>query len=367
METTFLIILGAAITIALVLVYKKIGELKETKDDSGQKMMLELLQDLRKEVEKGSREDRKELSERLDVITDRIHRSLTDSSKTLQSQHKQSTGILNEVTEKLAKLDETNKQVLDFSHQLQSLENILKNPKHRGILGEYFLETMLANVLAPAQYKLQHTFKNNDKVDAVIVFKDKLIPIDAKFSLENYSKILEENNAEKRAKLEKDFKQDLKNRIDETSKYIRPDEGTTDFAFMFIPAEGIYYNLLVYKVGAVEINAQDLIEYAFKKHVIIVSPTSFYAYLETVIQGLKALQIEESAKEIQKNVQDLGRHLRAYEDNMLKLGKHLGETVGAYQNASQEYNKIDKDVCRITDGKTGGTFKAATVEKPLLE
>src|SRR5690606_4520846 len=121
-------------------------------------------------------------------------------------------------------------------------------------------------------------------------------------------KIIEENDQERKEKLEKDFKNDIKNRIDETAKYIRANENTTDFAFMFIPAEGIYYNLLVYKIGTTGMNSHDLIEYAFKKHVIIVSPTSFFAYLETVLQGLKALKMEESVKEIIKKVGDLSRH-----------------------------------------------------------
>ncbi len=373
METTLLVILGIAVVVAFVLVYKKISELKEPKDDSGQKIMIELMQNLRKEFQKGTTDIRKEMEEKLDTMNERIHKGIADSSKTLQTQFKQSAGIIQEVTEKLTKLDETNKQVLDFSKQLQSLENILKNPKERGILGEYFLETLLANVLQPNQYKMQHSLGKDEKtekeliVDAAIFFKDKIIPIDAKFSLEKYNKIMEEKDKERREKLEKEFKMDVKNRIDETAKYIRPSKNTTDFAFMFIPAEGIYYNLLIYKVGTVEINTHDLIEYAFKKHVIIVSPTSFYAYLETVLHGLKALQMEESVKEIIKRVEDLGRHLNTYEDNMQKVGKHLGTTVGAYNDASREYKKIDKDVYKLTDGREGGKVQEIVLDKPSAE
>jgi DNA recombination protein RmuC len=188
-------------------------------------------------------------------------------------------------------------------------------------------------------------------VDAVIFFNKKIIPIDAKFSLEKYNLIMQENDKTRREQLEKEFKTDLKNRIDETSKYIRPSENTTDFAFMFIPAEGIYYNLLVYNVSTVEINTQDLIEYAFGKHVIIVSPTSFFAYLETVLQGLKAIKMEESVQEIIKNVGQLGRHLNSYETYMDKLGNNLGTTVSMYNQASKEFKKIDRDVYKLSDGE----------------
>ena len=227
----------------------------------------------------------------------------------------------------------------------------MQNPKQRGVLGEYYLEAVLKNVLPPKSFQMQYKFKDGEIVDAVVFVKDKIIPIDSKFSLENYNRILEERESGEKERLEKLFKQDLKNRIDETSKYIRPAEGTMDFAFMFIPAEAIYYDLLVNQIGAIKTNTKDLIEYAFKeKHVIIVSPTSFLAYLQTVLQGLRALHIEESAKEIKKKVEDLERHLKAYQQFILKVGSNLGTTVNAYNNASKEFQKIDKDVLRITGG-----------------
>jgi DNA recombination protein RmuC len=247
---------------------------------------------------------------------------------------------------------------------LQSLENILKNPKQRGILGEYFLDTLLSHVLQPNQYKIQYTFDNGEIVDAVIFMQDKIVPIDAKFSLEKYNQIMECKDAAMREKLGKEFKMDVKNRIDETAKYIRPGEGTTDFAFMFIPAEGIYYNLLIYKVGNTDVRSEDLVEYAFKKRVIIVSPTSFFAYLQTVLQGLKALKMEESVKEVIKRVADLSRHLESYEVYVKKVGGHLSATVNAYNNASKEFKKIDKDVVKITDGSAGGSIQAELLDRP---
>ena len=210
---------------------------------------------------------------------------------------------------------------------------------------------------------MQYKFSDGDIVDAVVFVKEKIIPIDSKFSLENYNRIVVEKDETRKEELEKAFKADLKNRIDETSKYIKPKENTMDFAFMFIPAEGIYYDLLINKVGAVKINTSDLIEYAFKeKHVIIVSPTSFLAYLQTVLQGLRALKIEESAKEIRQRVEELGKHILAYDEYMKKLGNSLSTTVNSYNTAYKEFNKMDKDVMRITDGKR--QIEPLLIEKP---
>ena len=152
----------------------------------------------------------------------------------------------------------------------------------------------------------------------------------------------------------------MKNRIDETSKYIRPEEGTMEFAFMFIPSETIYYDLLM---RSSQVNSADLIEYAFnQKHVIIVSPTNFLAYLQTVLQGLRAFQIEENAKEIRTNVEKLGKHITAYEEYFKKLGNNLGTTVNSYNTAYKELGKIDKDVSRITDQEK--TITPLAIEKP---
>jgi DNA recombination protein RmuC len=301
------------------------------------------------------KDDKKEdslIMQQMNNISQVLDSKLSESNKTVQNQYGQSMKIIQDVTEKLTKLDETNKQVIGFADQLQSLENILKNPKQRGILGEYYLEELLKNVFSPSQYQMQYEFKDGQIVDAAIFIRDKIIPIDSKFSLENYNRILEERDPARIEELEKIFKQDLKNRIDETSKYVRPQEGTMEFAFMFIPAEAIYYDLLVNKIGAIKANTRDLIDYAVReKHVHIVSPTSFYAYLQTIIQGLRALQIEESAKEIKKRVEMLGRHIANYDEYVKKLGNNLSTTVNCYNTAYKELGKIDKDVVKIAESE----------------
>ncbi|MBT4277162.1 DNA recombination protein RmuC [Candidatus Falkowbacteria bacterium] len=306
------------------------------------------------------------LQNQINEITKTLDTRLGESSRLMQNQFSESTKIITNITEKLTQLDSTSKQVLDLKTPLQNLEDILKNPKHRGILGEYQLELILKNVLPPSTYKMQYAFGDGDIVDAAVFVKDKIIPVDSKFSLENYNRIVSEKDPIQREKFEKEFKLDLKKRIDETAKYIKPEKGTMDFAFMFIPAEGIYYDLLVNQVGAVKVNTRDLIEYAFTdKHVIITSPTSFYAYLQMVVQGLNALQIEESAKEIRKRVEMLGRHINSYEDYFKKIGASLGTTVNHYNHAYKELKKVDKDVVKIS-GKTP-SIEPLEVDRPKTE
>ncbi len=306
------------------------------------------------------------LQNQINEVTRMLDTRLSESSRLMQGQFGESTKIIREVTERVTKLDETNRQVVGFAEQLKNLEDILKNPKQRGILGEYYLETLLKNVFPPGMYQMQYKFDDGEIVDAVIFVKDKIIPIDSKFSLENYNRIREEHDPTERERLEKVFKQDLKNRIDETSKYVRPEDNTMDFAFMFIPAEGIYYDLLVNQVGSVKVNTRDLIEYAFiEKKVHIVSPTTLLSHLKMVMQGLRALQIEESAKEIKKRVEDLSKHLQSYQSYMQRLGGHLGTTVNMYNSAYKEFGKIDKDVYRITGAKAG--IEPEQIEGPNVE
>ena len=226
------------------------------------------------------------------------------------------------------------------------------------------METLLKNVLPPGSYQMQYPFADGTIVDAAVFVKDKIIPIDSKFSLENYNRLVEAKDETERERLEKLFVGDLKLRIQETSKYIQPGQGTMDFAFMFIPHEAIYYDLLINKIGALQDeDTENLIQRAANKyHVIIVSPTSFLAYLQTVMQGLRALQIEESAKEIRKRVEELGKHIAAHDEYMKKLGNNLGTTVNSYNIAYKELNKIDKDVVRITDGER--KIEPILIEKP---
>lgn len=300
-------------------------------------------------------------------LTTRFDQNQTMMRESIMKQFSESSKLITEVTERLTKLDETNRRVVDVADELKLLQNVLQNPKQRGVLGEFYLQTVLENVLPPERFCLQYKFTDGMIVDSVIYLdKQKMLPIDSKFSLENYNRLIDETDKTRRDTLLKLVKADLKNRIDETSKYIRPDQGTMDFAFMFIPSEAIYYDLLTNKIGSEGAGARDLIEYAFRdKHVIIVSPTSFMAYLQTVLQGLRSLQIEEQAKEIQIRVGQLRRHLEAHDQLMGKLGSSLATTVGHFNTAHKELKKVDKDVTKIT-GQAAVVAEPQALEKPSV-
>jgi len=306
------------------------------------------------------------LQNQLNEITRTLDSKLGESTQMIQRQLGESIKVIEKNAQELTKVNEGQKQVIDVTKQLENLQDILKNPKQRGVLGEYYLETVLKNVLPPGSFETQYKFKDGTAVDAVIFVKNMIIPVDSKFSLENYNRLLETKDEAERQRLESAFRDDLKNRIDETAKYIKPSEKTTDFAFMFIPSEAVYYDLLINKIGAVKSNTRDLIQYAAgEKKVMIVSPTTFLAYLQTVLQGLKALKIEESAKEIVKRVGELMRHLSSYDNCFKKLGTHLGTTVNMYNTAYKEFGKIDKDVLKIS-GKAAG-IEPMALEKPKEE
>jgi len=303
------------------------------------------------------------LREDIKEIREGLKEAQKESLGFIQQQQAVNNRIIQDVTSGLERVHADNQRVAELKGQLDKLTDVLANPKQRGILGEYFLETLLKNIFQPKQYQLQYQFSDGEIVDAVIFLKEKIVPIDAKFSLENYNKILEEKDSIKKEELEKIFKKDLKNRIEETAKYIRPEEGTMDFAFMFIPSEGIYYDLLINQIGGIKSNTYDLIEYAFKeKRVIIVSPTSFYAYLQTVLQGLRAFQIEKSTEKIMKRVEMLQKHITNYDIFLKKLGNNLGTTINAYNQTYKEFGKIDKDAAKLTNKEK--TVEPLQLEKP---
>lgn len=292
-------------------------------------------------------------------MTDKLERNSNSMQQSVQKQLTESAKLVADVTQRLAKLDETNRRVVDVATELKTLQNVLQNPKQRGVFGEFYLESVLENVLPPKQYKMQYKFADGKIVDAVIFLeKGQILPIDSKFSLENYNRMIETKDKAERDKYLQKVKADLKGRIDETAEYIRPSEKTMDFAFMFIPSESLYYDLLINNVG---VSSKDLIEYAFRdKRVIIVSPTSFMAYLQTVLQGLRSLQIEEQAKDIQVRVGKLGQHIGRFETFMQKLGNSLGTTVNHFNSAHKELGKVDKDIVKIAG-------KNSSVEPLLLD
>jgi len=299
-------------------------------------------------------------------VGDQLERNNLSVQASIQKQLSESAKIVMDVSQRLTKLDETNKRVVGVADELKTLQNVLQNPKQRGVFGEYYLESVLDNIMPSKSYQMQYKFKDGETVDAVVFLdKGQILPVDSKFSLENYNRMVNTSDKAEKDKLIAKVRTDLKGRIDETSKYIRPSEGTMDFAFMFIPSESLYYDLLISDVGSGS-GARDLIEYAFRdKKVIIVSPTSFMAYLQTVLQGLRSLQIEEQAKDIQIRVGKLGQHIAKFDDYMSKLGRSLGQTVGHYNSAHKELGKVDKDVIKISGSTT--SVDPLLIDKPQVD
>jgi DNA recombination protein RmuC len=307
------------------------------------------------------------VSQQMTATNDQMFRHLTtqfgESQKLVTGVRDAVNSQITELAKRVGETQEAAKQVFGLAEQLKNLEKVLTSQRQRGSLGEAGLALVLGNTLPPTAYKLQYAFANGDRVDAAIMIPDgQIIPIDAKFSLDNYMTAVNEPDDARRAEYEDRFKGDLKARIDETCKYIRADEGTVDFAFMFIPSEAIFYDLLVNEVGTVRANTRNLVEYAGDKKVIIVSPTTFAAYLQTVLMGFRAFRIENAARDIAKNVDTLGRHLNAYLEFFHKVGVSLGHAVGHYNAAGKELGKIDKDVVKITGSSPALGVEA--VERP---
>ena len=328
---------------------------------------------IKKQIEINSKESKKEFESKLDTFVEAFK---LESAKNLANQIKDSkedqrnmSDTLEKVTKELEKIKGTNEQVLTFANQMKTLEKILGNQKQRGILGEIQLENLLANVLPPELFQMQYSFNNNEAVDAIIKVGEFVIPIDAKFSLDNYNKMIEndETDTERLNDLERKFKNDIKNRIDETSKYIRPNEGTVDYAYMFIPADGLYQDLLNNKVGSLKINQRDLVSYAYQKKVMIVSPMSLFPMLQVTSKALNNMKVEESIQEIQMNIEKLGNHLKAYLTYHEKLGNSLSTVVNHYNVSNKEFRKIDKDITKLTSNKASIGIETESLERPLIE
>jgi DNA recombination protein RmuC len=353
MEPILIILLVLLLAIFGLLVY--VFFFKPEKKEDGQSMLL-----MQQQLQELSRTLDQKLTESNRAMQEGSRTQFRESRELIQEINREVNEQLRNVVQKTTEVSESSKQVFQVADQLKELQSILKNPKQRGILGEYYLETVLQNVLPPESFSMQYAFKDGEIVDAAVFVKGKVIPVDSKFSLDNYNRFAEAADGQDKVNYEKAFINDLKLRITETAKYIRPTEGTMDFAFMFIPHEGIYYDLLSNKVGAGE---ENLIQRAAGKYrVIIVSPTSFLAYLQTVLQGLKALEIEEKAEEIIKNVEKLRGHMEKYEEYYHKLGTTLSTTVNHYNAGYKELGKVDKDILKIT-GEAAGV-EVLTLDKP---
>lgn len=360
MESLELLIVVLLVAIFGVIVY--VYFLRPPKEESSKDGLMLLQQ----RIEHLTRTMDERMGETTEKMYESVQEQFTQSQRAIREVNEQMIKHMTEVTKGVTEANEAGKQIFTVAEGLKDLEKVLKHQKQRGTLGEASLQLALENMLPATAYKLQYPFPDGSVVDAVVMTKDGIIPVDAKFSLDNYRRLVDETDPVQKEELEKDFKNDLKKRIDETAKYIRPKDGTLPFAFMYIPAEAIYYDLLVNEVGAVKVNTRSLIDYAYKdKNVIIVSPTTFAAYLQSVLYGFRAFKIEESAKQIGKQVESLSRHLAAYDEYFKKLGNSLSTSVNHYNAAQKELGKVDKDVMKITGESMD--IEQLALEKPNTE
>jgi DNA recombination protein RmuC len=351
MDTTGVIILVAIILGFGVVIFVLTQKMKELKDESATGLLKQDMTNLNEGLSKLN-----------DGLKDHLTQRLDKNNEQMTKQYEASAKIIKDVTQKLTELDRTNARVGDIAGELKSLQNVLQNPKQRGVLGEFYLSQILENMLPPGSFKLQYKLGEGLIVDAIVMLGDKILPIDSKFSLENYNRLVEATG-DSRKLLEKAFKEDLKRRIDETSKYIQTKKGTLDQAMMFIPSEAIYYDLLANKVGETGVSGRDLMQYAaVDKHVSIVGPSTLAAMLQVIGQGLKSFEIQKDTEVIRKNIEQLQKHLLAYDAHYKKIGNSLSATVGHYNNASRELGKIDKDIVKIGGGETA--IEALLIDKP---
>lgn len=349
-QAILIVLLVAVVGLVLVLffVVQRLGELKK----SGAVEMI--------------KSDVTELTRSITALQqamgDKLERNNTTMQTSVQKQLSESAKLISDVTQRLTKLDETNRRVVDVADELKTLQNVLSNPKQRGVLGEFYLKQILENLLPPGAFELQYKLAEGMVVDAIIRLDDKILPIDSKFSLENYNRLVEAGTDERPA-LEKAFKDDLKKRIDETAKYINASKGTLGQALMFIPSEAIYYDLLANKIGAAGVNGRDLMQYAaVEKRVTIVGPSTLSAMLQIISQGLSSLEIQKDTEIIRKNVEHLGAHMRGFQQYLEKVGVSLGATVGHFNSAQKQLARVDKDVVKIAGGNE--SIEPMILDKP---
>lgn len=349
----------------LIIFNRKISGKDERKDLV---LLSETLKSLKDDLKTDIRETRRELDQK-------IYSGQKDMNENVKYQFEASQKLIRDINEHLGKVNESvievkegSKQVVSMTEQLSNLEKVLTNQKTRGNWGEGSLELILSNFLPHGVYEMQYAYKSGEVVDAIISIKDKILPIDSKFSIDNYRRSIDATNEEDKKYFADEFKKDIKKRIEETSKYINEtEENTLPFAFMFIPSEAIYYDLQAGTTGGLKIDTEKLLNFAQEKKVIIVSPTSILAYLHLVLSGIKDSNIEKNSQEIKKKVEELVKHMQKYEEFIQKLGNALNTTVNHYNASYKEFKKIDKDVYKITEGAESIGVEPMLLDKVNIE
>lgn len=284
------------------------------------------------------------ISAQVNERLNQMNQSLQEANKIIGQNLGSTANLFGSVQEKLTRLEETNRHIYEIGKDISGLQELLRAPKFRGQMGETLLENLLSQVLPKDYYHIQYRFKTSDVVDAVIRLGERLVPVDAKFSLENFQKILDVEDEQEKNIYRRKFIQDVKNRIDEiAAKYILPQENTYDFALMYIPAENVYYEMII---------KEDLFSYCMSKKVVPVSPNTFYAYLQVICLGLKGLKIEENAKVILKNLSMLSNEIGKFKEDFDCLGTHLSNAYHKYEDSQKRLDRFSDKIANIQDNKS---------------
>ncbi len=353
METIF-VLLGLVIAIAVAFIFlfekrwKRFAEEVKT-DPSSQAMWLSMqnqIEQLRAQVSDGLNknislltEQQRGVNEQLRGITDQVNQQLQNSSGQIGQRLDNAAKVIGEVRENIGKLSKASEQIYEVGKNIATLQEILSPPKLRGGLGEQFLGELLSQVLPPEFFTLQYQFSSGERVDAVVRLGEKMVPIDSKFPLDNFRRIIECKSDEERKAYQKVFYKDVKKHVDDiANKYIVPKEGTYDFALLYIPAENVYYEVITKDESFGE--EKGILNYALNKKVIPVSPNSFYAYLQVIILGLKGLKIEEHAREIQSLLGGLGKDLKDFQEDFRLVGRHINDARNRFDEARARLEKF---------------------------
>jgi DNA recombination protein RmuC len=344
---------GAAAAVAYFLSRRL--ALSSAKKDEGSLLLIQqqieqMRAQLSQDLDRRAQLINQQLGQVLANVTERLKENseaLQNAQKSLSDRLDRAAQVVGNVQKSLGSLEEANRKIYEVGKDIASLQEILRAPKLRGGLGEFFLGDLLAQILPPQNFELQYTFKSGEKVDAVIKLGSSLVPVDAKFPLENFKRVIEAQSDEEKARARRQFANDVKRHVDAiASKYILPDEGTYDFALMYVPAENVYYETIIKDEGG---NDKAISAYALSKRVVPVSPNSFYAYLQAIVLGLRGMKIEERAREIFQSLARLQGDFARFREDFGVLGRHLGHAQSSFQNAERRLDQLGQKLVHAVE------------------
>lgn len=358
MDQTTLTVIIVVLAIAVISLIALLFARGRGKDES-LLLMQQQIEGLREQLRASLEGSSNTLNQQLESITKTLNQRLKESSEQMQRFNQtlgdrldHTTRVVGDVKKSLGQVEEANKRIFEIGKDIASLQEILRAPKFRGSLGELFLGDLLMQILPPTHFTLQYPFASGEKVDAVIKVGKNLVPVDSKFPLENFRRLVESEDENQKRALKRQFVRDVKKHIDDIqSKYIKPDEGTFDFALMYVPAENVYYETILKDDAFAE--EKGIFNYSIEKRVIPVSPNSFYAYLQVILMGLKGFKIEEKAREMFGYISRLSGDFDRFRKDFELIGTHLSRSRSSYESAEKKLLKLDSGIERITSLEEG--------------